>query len=90
MNQQFSKFTTRGNGLCGVFYGLIAVAAGVLFLTIGFWKTLLLAVLFIAGFLIGNNTKESIRSSINGIIPEKKIETFKTKDTEETNEESED
>lgn len=90
MSNHLSKWTTRGNGLCGVLYGLIAVAAGVLFLTIGFWKTLLLAVLFVAGFLVGNNTKESIRSSINGLIPEKKIETFKTNPAEETKEESED
>ena len=36
----------RGTPAFGIITGLLFVSVGVLFMTIGFWKTLLIAVLF--------------------------------------------
>lgn len=63
----------RGTPVYGFLLGLVFVAAGCLLLTIGFWKTLLLAVLFAVGFFLGavENKSEFIKKKVNRIVPDR-------------------
>ena len=69
---QFKK-GTPGYGLV---IGICFVILGVLLLTIGFWKTLLLAALFAVGFFLGTveNKEQFLKDTANRLIPEKKAE----------------
>ena len=66
----------KGTPGFGMVTGLLAAAAGLLLLTLGFWKTLLLLVLFLAGYFFGRveHKTEAVRGLINSIVPQKKEE----------------
>ena len=72
----------RGTPAFGIITGLLFVSAGVLFMTIGFWKTLLIAVLFGLGYFIGaiSNKEKFIKETVNRVIPEKKNNTIQIRD----------
>ncbi len=63
----------RGTPFYGLLLGLVCVAVGCLLLTIGFWKTLLLTVLFAVGFFLGSveNKSEFIKKKVNRIVPDR-------------------
>ena len=63
----------RGTPAYGAALGALFVVIGALLLTIGFWKTLLLAALFALGFFLGtvNNKGEFLREAANRVIPQK-------------------
>ena len=48
------SFFTVGTKACGLIVGIIFALVGLLLLTIGIWKMLLLVVLFAVGFLVGS------------------------------------
>ena len=72
----------RGTPGYGIVIGLALVALGALVMLIGFWKTLILAVLFAAGYFLGTveNKSEFMKNAANKLIPDKeaKVIDFKT------------
>ncbi len=57
----------------GIIFGCALMAAGVLAMLIGFWKTLILVCLFGVGYFLGtiDNFSSFIREKANRIIPDK-------------------
>ena len=72
----------RGTPGYGIVIGGVLVALGALVMLIGFWKTLILAVLFAVGYFLGTveNKSEFMKNAANKLIPDKeaKIIDFKT------------
>ena len=66
----------------GIVIGAALVALGALVMLIGFWKTLILAVLFAVGYFLGTveNKSEFMKNAANKLIPDKeaKVIDFKT------------
>lgn len=69
---QFKKGTTA----LGLLLGTLFVLIGVLWMALGFWRTLLLAALFGLGYFLGaaDNKGELIREAANRVIPKKEVE----------------
>jgi len=65
----------KGTPACGLILGTILVVLGALVMWIGFWKTLLLALLFALGYFLGaiDKKKEFLKNTANKLIPEKEI-----------------
>ena len=63
----------RGTPGFGMVIGAILVALGALVMIIGFWKTLVLAVLFGIGYFLGTveNKGEFMKNAANKLIPDK-------------------
>ena len=72
----------RGTPIYGIVIGVALVALGALVMLIGFWKTLILAVLFAVGYFLGTveNKSEFMKNAANKLIPDKeaKVIDFKT------------
>ena len=72
----------RGTPMYGIVIGAALVALGALVMLIGFWKTLVLAVLFAVGYFLGTveNKSEFMKNAANKLIPDKeaKVIDFKT------------
>ena len=67
------KHFHRGSPVFGLFLGLLLALLGALVMTIGFWKTLILALLFAVGFFLGSVADKQgfIKKTANRIIPAK-------------------
>ena len=85
-DRKMEKFK-KGTPGYGILIGLLFAAAGVLMLTIGFWKTILLAALFAVGYFIAtvDDKSQFLKDTANSIIPKKeeKIIDFKSTVTKE-------
>ena len=72
----------KGTPLCGLVWGCALALAGALVMWIGFWKTLILCLLFGIGYLLGavENKREFMKTTANKLIPDKeaKVIDFKT------------
>ena len=70
-----------GTPAMGIAIGAVLAGAGVLVMLIGFWKTLLLLVLFAVGYFIGTveNKQEFIKGAANRIIPAKEAKVIDIK-----------
>ncbi len=68
----------KGTPAFGLALGGLFVLIGALWMAIGFWRTLLLAALFAAGYVLGTteNKRELIREAANRILPKKEAETI--------------
>lgn len=70
-------FTARilqvGTAECAIFFAVIAMVLALLFLALGFWKTVLIAVLMAAGLFIGGvkDKKAWVSEKINHLFPPK-------------------
>ena len=66
----------KGTPAFGLIIGAGLVVLGVLVMTIGFWKTLILALLFCVGYFLGavENKSRFLKDTVNRVIPEKKEE----------------
>ena len=75
------KKIKMGTPAMGVAIGASLVFVAALVMIIGFWKTLILLVLFGAGFFIGTveNKKEFVRETANKIIPAKETKVIDIK-----------
>jgi len=73
----------RGTPAFGFLAGCIFVILGILLMTIGFWKTVLLMVLFAVGYFLGavNNKGAFLKDTVNRIVPEKKSITIDMRET---------
>lgn len=65
----------KGTPACGLILGIILAALGALVMWIGFWKTLVLALLFALGYFLGavDKKREFLKNTANKLIPEKEI-----------------
>ena len=65
----------KGTPACGLILGTILVVLGALVMWIGFWKTLVLALLFALGYFFGaiDQKREFLKNTANKLIPEKEI-----------------
>ncbi len=77
------KTFKQGTPAFGIFLGILFVAMGALLMTIGFWKTLLLSLLFLVGYFCGavNNKEQFVKDTVNRVIPEKKEKTIDLKES---------
>ncbi len=73
----------RGTPAFGIVLGVICAAAGALVMAIGFWRTVLLALLFAVGYFLGAVQDKSgfVRNVANKAIPQKKNETIDLRET---------
>ena len=71
----------KGTPLCGLVLGAILVAIGALMMLIGFWKTLLLCVLFGLGYFLGTveNKRDFMKNTANKLIPDKEVKVIDLK-----------
>ena len=71
----------KGTPLCGLILGAILVGIGALMMLIGFWKTLLLCVLFGVGYFLGTveNKREFMKTTANKLIPDKEVKVIDLK-----------
>ena len=71
----------RGTPGFGMLVGAILVALGALVMLIGFWKTLVLAVLFGIGYFLGTveNKGEFMKNAANRLIPDKEAKVIDLK-----------
>ncbi len=60
-----------GTPECALFFGAAAMVLALLFLTVGFWETILIALLVCVGAFIGGvkDKKEWIRKTVNRLFP---------------------
>ena len=65
----------KGTPACGLILGTVLVVLGALVMWIGFWKTLILALLFAVGYFLGavGKKKEFLKNTANRLIPDKEI-----------------
>lgn len=73
LNDLLHEMLTWGTPACGLFCGVCGIIVAILLLTIGFWKTVLVALLCCAGaFLGGVKDKEAfMRRIANRLFPSK-------------------
>ena len=73
----------RGTPAFGILMGILFLSVGLLWMKLGFWRTLLLAALFAAGYFIGavDNKTQALKDTLNRVIPEKKVTPIDVKET---------
>jgi uncharacterized membrane protein len=66
------ELDTKGGMTRKVVYGAVFFAMGLLFILLGFWKTLLLVAITLVGVALGStdNVVESVKSLINRLLPQ--------------------
>ena len=66
----------RGTPAFGLCLGAALAGAGALVMIIGFWKTLILSLLFVLGYFLGavGDKEKFLKDTVNRVIPEKKEE----------------
>ena len=67
----FENLFKIGTPECGVFSALLALVIAVLFMKVGFWKTILITVLMLLGAFIGGvkDKKQWFSSAANRLFP---------------------
>lgn len=71
--QNENEWLTIGTVKCGILMGACGVAIAFLLIFLGFWKTLLVAAFFAAGYWFGvcPGKSAAIKSTINKLFPPK-------------------
>lgn len=71
----------RGTPAFGILMGAVLAALGVLVMVIGFWKTLVLTVLFAIGYFLGTveDKGEFMKNAANRLIPDKEAKVIDLK-----------
>ena len=71
----------KGTPLFGLVMGAILVLVGALVMLIGFWKTLVLCLLFGLGYFLGTveNKREFMKTTANKLIPDKEVKVIDLK-----------
>lgn len=72
-NEFTAKILQVGTAECAVFFAALAMVLALLFLALGFWRTVLIAVLVCLGLFIGGvkNKKQWLTEKINRLFPPK-------------------
>lgn len=73
LNDLLKEMLTWGTPACGLFCGVCGVIAAILLLTIGFWKTLFVALLCAVGVFVGGveDKQGFLRRVANQLFPPK-------------------
>ena len=73
LNDLLREMTTWGTPACGAFCGVIGIVVAVLLLTIGFWDTVLVALMCALGVFLGAVKDKSAfcKRVINKLFPPK-------------------
>ena len=71
----------KGTPLCGIICGTALVLLGALVMLIGFWRTLIICLLFGAGYFLGTveNKREFMKTTANKLIPDKEVKVIDLK-----------
>ena len=71
LNDVIREFLTWGTPACGLFCAVVGVIVGCMVLLLGFWNTVLLALLAALGAFIGGvkNKPAAIKRFINRVLP---------------------
>lgn len=79
------QMLTVGTPECAVFFGVAAMVLALLFLLLGFWKTLLVVVLVGLGAFLGGvrNKKDWVKNVINKLFPPKTVIPYREQATTE-------
>ncbi len=66
-----NQWTTIGTTQCGLLCGAIGVALAFLLIFLGFWKSLVIALFFAVGFVLGafRNKLDAVKKFINSMFP---------------------
>lgn len=69
MQESNQKKLQHGTPLCGMVCGLVGVIIALSLIFLGFWKTLLILVMFGIGYVLGafSNKKQMLDATINTI-----------------------
>jgi len=80
----FKNMFKIGTPECAITFSVIAMILALLYLLLGFWKTLLIAALMLLGGFLGGvkNKKDYISSLINRFFPPKATVPYKEKNEE--------
>ena len=73
LNEWIRELTTWGTPACGLFCGVLGAIAALLWIALGFWRMLFVALLCAAGaFLGGVEDKQGfVRRVVNKIFPQR-------------------
>lgn len=88
MNDKWNAFTKKmfkiGTPECAVTFALVAMVLALLVLLLGFWQTLLVAVLALVGAFIGGvkDKKEWVRNTVNRLFPPKQNMPYREQNVE--------
>ena len=68
----------RGTPVFGVLTGIVFLLTGALVMWLGFWKTLVLVLLFAIGYFVGavDNKRELMKGAVDKVVPGGKEETI--------------
>lgn len=71
----------KGTPACGIAFGIMLALIGALVMLIGFWKTLVLCLLFGLGYFLGtvDNKREFLKNTANRLIPDKEVKVIDLK-----------
>ena len=71
----------KGTPLCGLVLGAVLTLVGALVMIIGFWRTLVLCLLFGLGYFLGTveNKREFMKTTTNKLIPDKEVKVIDLK-----------
>ena len=69
MQESNQKWLQVGTPLCGIVFGLVGVLLAFSLIFLGFWKTLLIVVMFGIGYVLGafNNKKKFLEATISTV-----------------------
>lgn len=69
MQESNQKWLRVGTPLCGIVFGLVGVLLALSLIFLGFWKTLLIVVMFGIGYVLGafNNKKKFLEATISTV-----------------------
>ena len=73
LSSAIKQIFTPGTPLCALVYAVLGIILAALLLTIGFWRTLFIAVFAALGALAGGigNKRDAVRTAINHSFPPK-------------------
>ena len=65
----------KGTPACGLILGAVLAALGALVMWIGFWKTLVLVLLFGLGYFLGavEKKRDFLKNAANRVIPDREV-----------------
>ncbi len=80
----FQNMCRIGTPECAIFSAVIAMVLALLFLTVGFWHTVLIAVLMLLGAFLGGvrDKKEWVKNQINRFFPARQMVPYREKNPE--------
>ena len=84
LSRFFRNMFHVGTPECAIFFSVVAMVLAILLLSIGFWRTLLVAALALLGGVLGGvkDKKEWIRAKVNRLFPAREPVPYKEKNEE--------